>query len=215
MSRRTPRPSRLVSASPHRHRPRVTASSRSTRQRKSVAPRRPHEATAPLPPVSLGGYPFPELSMQWTQLPHQAGLFAILERVPTAEAYRPLLLSEAGDIHAALATLSRRAPLPGVSKTSVLVYAALVTNVVQAARQHIVTTLRTLYQLPPPVAPVFSREAIAWQASPPHLSPPQRRAQIPEGRRAGARQGRSGRKNARAGKPTPSRVRSTTQTAVP
>jgi hypothetical protein len=89
MSRQTARPSLPTVATLRRRRPRVTAPSRSARKRESVVQRRPHEATAPLPPVSLGGYPFPELTTQWAKLPHQAGLFAILERVPTAEGYRP------------------------------------------------------------------------------------------------------------------------------
>ncbi len=155
MSRRTVLPSRSTSASPRRRRSRVTALSQSTRRRKPGIQHRTYEATTPLPPVSLGGYPFPVLTTQWTKIPHQAGLFAILERVPTAEAYRPLLLGEAADMHEALATLSYRVTLPAVNNRSVLVYAALATNVVRAARQHIVTTLRTLYQLPTLLAPVL------------------------------------------------------------
>ena len=177
MSRSTARPSLSAGASPRR-RPRVAALSRSARKREAVARRRTHGATAPLPPVSLGGYPFPELTTQWATLPHQAGLFAILERVPTA-GYRPLLLGEAADIHEALAMLNQQVISPGVSNTSGLVYAALATTVVRAARQHIVTTLRTLYQLPTPLAPVFSRESMAWQASPPHLPRPRGRARTP------------------------------------
>jgi len=176
MSRRTARPSLPAVASPRR-RSRVAAPSRSARKRESVAQRRPHEATAPLPPVSLGGYPFSELTTQWAKLPHHAGLFAILERVPTAEGYRPLFLGEAADMHEALATLSRRATLPGVSNTSFLVYAALATNVVRAARQHIVTTLRTLYPSPTPLAPV--QGSIASQASPPLPPRPRGRARTP------------------------------------
>jgi hypothetical protein len=175
MSQRTARPSLSASASPCR-RPRVATPARSARTREPVAQHRPHEPTPPLPPVSLGGYPFPELTTQWTKLPHQAGLFAILERVPAAEGYRPLFLSEAADIHEALATLSRRATLPGVSKTSVLVYAALATNVVRTARQHIVTTLRTLYQLPPSLAPVLPQGSIAPPVSP--LLPPRPRGRV-------------------------------------
>ena len=153
-----------------RCRPRVAALSRSTRPRQPRAQRRLPEATTLLPPVSLGGYPFPILTTQWTTLPHRAGLFAILERVPTAEAYRPLVLGEAADMHAALATLSRRVALPKVSTRSVLVYAAVVTHVVRAARQHIVTTLRTRYQLATPLAPLLppgSLVAVGIAASPP------------------------------------------------
>ncbi len=159
MSRRPAHPPRSTDASARRPRPRVPTRSQSIRPRKPGAQHRPHEATVPLPPVSLGGYPFPELTTQWTKIPHQAGLFAILERVPTAEAYRPLFLGEAADIHEALATLSRRVTLPGANNGSVLVYAALATNVARVARQHIVTTLRTLYQLPPPLAPVLPQES--------------------------------------------------------
>ena len=108
--------------------------------------------------------------MQWTTLPHQAGLFAILERVPTADAYRPLVLGEAADMYAALATLSRRVTLPGATPGRVLVYAALATNVVRAVRQHIVTTLRTRYQLPTsqdPLLPHRSMVDASIAASPP------------------------------------------------
>src|SRR5215471_10927362 len=129
MSRGPARTARSPGASP-RHRPRVAALSRAAPKRKPGVPRHSHQAAPPLPPVSLGGYPFPLLTTQWTTLPHQAGLFAILERVPTTEAYRPLLLGEATDMHVALATLSRRVTLSGVSNRSGLVYAAIATNVV-------------------------------------------------------------------------------------
>src|SRR5215471_3494029 len=154
MSRGPARTARSPGASP-RHRPRVAALSRAAPKRKPGVPGHSHQAAPPLPPISLGGYPFPLLTTQWTTLPHQAGLFAILEREPTAEAYRPLVLDEAADMHAALATLSRRFALPKASTRSGLVYAAVVTHVVRAARQHIVTTLRTRYQLATPLAPLL------------------------------------------------------------
>src|SRR5262249_16184802 len=128
MSRRPVRP---AGPSPRRRRPRVAALSRLAHKGEPGVPRHSYQAAPPLPPVSLGGYPFALLTMQWTTLPHQAGLFAILERVPTAEAYRPLLLGEAADMYAALATLSRRVTLPGATPGRVLVYAALATNVVR------------------------------------------------------------------------------------
>ena len=161
MTRPPARPSRSAGTSPRRRQPRVAAPSRSARTRELEVHRRSQIAMAPLPPGSLGGYPFPELTTQWAQIPRQAGLFAILERVPTAEVYRPLFLGEAGDMHAALTTLHRRAILPGVRNPSLLVYAALATTVVRAARQQMVTTLRALYQLPTPLTPVRSQGAMA------------------------------------------------------
>lgn len=114
-------------------------------------------AVVPLPAVSLGRYPFAEPTTRWEELQHSAGLFVILER-PTdpGQSYRPLFVDEAEDVHHALAKLSARALLPAAVGTRTVVYAALYTELVKAARRQIVAELRAVYQLPatlPPTVP--------------------------------------------------------------
>jgi hypothetical protein len=118
-----------------------------------LAPRLP---PGPLLLVSLGRYPFAEPTTHWEALPHGAGLFVILER-PTepGQSYRPLFLHEAEDVRQAIAKLNARARLPRVGTGSV-VYTALYTALVPAARRQIVAELRTAYHLPatlPPARP--------------------------------------------------------------
>ena len=179
MRQRTPHPSLGALTAQRRRRPQVDAPAQSARTRTPAAQRRPYGATTPLPPVSLGGYPFPELSTQWETIPHQAGLFAVLEWLPTAEGYRLLVLDEAADRHEALATLHRRAMAPKVRSRSVLVYATLATDVVRAARQQIVATLRAVSHLPTPPSSALPSWSITHDAAS-SLSPRLRgRARIP------------------------------------
>jgi hypothetical protein len=126
-----------------------SASPQLPRTQSKIDKTRQQPPTAPLPPVALGGYPFTETTRQWKALPHRAGLVAILQApsVP-GQSYRPLFLTEAEDVHRAIDILQGRSALLAAKSTETIVYAALYTELVKAARRQIVVDLQALYHLP-------------------------------------------------------------------
>src|SRR5262249_33001781 len=120
------------------------------RSRTCAAPRTstPSDRALSLPLLLLGHYPFVGPFGHWKQLEHRAGILAIVQRSTVGTLpYRVLWLTEAEDVQKALAQLQARGRALSGRGREAIVYAALYTDVVAAARCQIVAELRTRYQL--------------------------------------------------------------------
>ncbi len=128
----------------------------------------PSKPVLPLPPLTLGHYPFLGPFLHWQHLEHRAGILALVQRAPLGPLpYRVLWVGEAEDVQAAVGQWQARERGGSGRERVPIAYAALYTDVLAGARKQIVAELRAQAQPPedqPTIQPLGSPAPLARTA---------------------------------------------------